>query len=381
MPPPHEPIAKSLKTLWLYRHILREVSYLSPAVQKPIRHHISKRFRQNAEGDKHRKSHISRAWNTLRNLRAANAGDQRVMVSLISKAFGRKGFRRHELVAQFVKPEVPVNTKPIDGVISPVSATKSEASATEAPKGHAALEEIISAARREGNAKSRSQPLNEGPPKFFNNWDTPKIMALLRSQRRQVAAASDIIGSTNEIKTLEPDIYVPKTNIWGNPPAPNVVQTKRAKWWKQSVNKLLPPLDHGEWELLSELSAGANTEEDWAVPRRRPKAVPLVVREEMPQPWNWKLYASQPISTVEKENTMSQLRRNGHTEQGPYVANVRERELSARWYRRKYTETLFSTPKASEDPKTKKPTFSWGSRNPQIAPARKEQLDFFEAQS
>ncbi|KAJ6443224.1 ASTRA-associated protein 1 [Purpureocillium lavendulum] len=357
MPAPSYPIPSFLPPLHLYRHILREVSYLPPAFRATISSTIRDRFHRHRRYDPRAKAHLSRASSALRTLRAANSGDRTAMAGLISKGFARSGRRRRELMAQFVKPQGPSNSQDLEALLDQPDATQSSASKEAADKGRP------------------KKPKNA----FFQKWDQKKLLQLLQSQKHQ---QKETKGSTSwpgtAIKSTDQDQFVPAANIWGKPPAESLVRTKQAHWWRRSAEKIMPPLGKGEWDLLERLSNGAQNEPEWAVPARRPMPKSLVEADNTSETLDWEAWAAQPAAAVEKQNSMAHRMRSGRTDAGPYGGKDRKPTVSARWFRRAYNRTWQLTPTMSQDPNTLRYSFKWGTVQPKLPTPTATQLEIFE---
>ncbi|PTB67633.1 hypothetical protein BBK36DRAFT_1140276 [Trichoderma citrinoviride] len=364
MPAPAYPLPASPSPLQLYRHLLRECTYLPPVFRAEIASTIQDRFHRHRKHDPRAKAHLARARTALRTLRAANSGDKAAMEGLISKGFGRSGSRRRELMARFVIPQGPKDSSALEKVLV-------------APPGGEGRGE------GEGAAESSAEgAAAKGKRAFFEKWDQDKLLRILKSQRQQ---QRDTKGTAswpgNAVKTIDPDQFIPEQTIWGKPPCEKLKQTKRAGWWRRNADKIMPPLGRGEWEILKELAAGAQERGEWQIPARRPLATsPEKTTEEMAArtQWNWKDYATKPAAIVEKPKALKQQRRTGQKDSGPYSVKDRDRELSKRWFQRAYSRTWQLTPTMTQDPNTLKYSFTWGSIQPRLAPAAKHQLDIFE---
>ena len=342
MPAPAYPIPASLPPLHLYRHMLREVSYLPPAFRITINATVRERFRRSRADGEHTTSRLARGRGVLRKLRAANAGDKSAMEGLMMKGFGRAGNRRRELMAQLVKPQGPSDTQELEAIID---------------KGQPSTKQ-----RKTKNA-------------FFERWDQPKLLQLLKSQREQ---QKDTKGTTSwpgtAVKSTDPDQFVPKTNIWGKSPVDGLVRTKRAHWWRRNADKIMPPLGSGEWDLLQLLGRGAQQQGEWIVPQRRK----YIQDGAQQQPWDWKEHMSQPASTLEKPQSRSQQRRTGEVDQGPYAARSRNQDISDRWFRRAYNRTWQLTPRMEQDPNTLKHSITWGKARSALPTASTAQQEIFK---
>jgi len=120
MPRPHSSIPNWLLPRHLYRHILRETSYLPPAIRATITTEISSRFHRHRGNDPHSDKHRARAANVLRKLRAANSGNKKWMEELMMHAFARKGARRRNLMSEFLRPRPLTDSETLEAEIQQV---------------------------------------------------------------------------------------------------------------------------------------------------------------------------------------------------------------------------------------------------------------------
>ncbi|KAG6022402.1 hypothetical protein E4U41_002267 [Claviceps citrina] len=383
MPAPWYPLPPSLKPLQLYRHLLREASYLPPAFRKTVDSTIRKRFHNNRPDGPHTKRRLSKAMSSLRTLRAANSGDKKAMEGLVMKGFGRTGVRRRELMAKFVKPQGPGDTEALESILDQAAAPstpdgKPPADGSQlADDGHEASEEKT-AARKSKNS-------------FFEKWDRTKLLQFMSSQKQQQAATkSSASWPGTAVKSTDPDQFVPKTNIWGKPPAASLVTAKRAHWWRRSAEKVMPPLGRGEWDLLDRLSKGLQDAGEWAIPPRRAWAHSRTgsLTESAGQStgpsagtsgcWDWEAHAAAQTARVERPKTRARQRGTGQRDLGPYGGPPRSSEVSSRWFRRVYNRTWQITPSMEQDPNTLRYGFTWGTVAPNLPSATASQMQVFE---
>jgi hypothetical protein len=260
---------------------------------------------------------------------------------------------------------------------------------SQGPKDSGALEEALDSADRGNEAAKSSTPSTQASQDsgvkikraFFDKWDQAKLLRILSSQRQQ---QRDTKGTASwpgtPVKTLDPDQFIPTETIWGKPPGENLKQTKRAHWWRRNVDKIMPPLGKGEWEMLKQLSNGDQERGEWMIPERRTPAKPLTAETEAAAQtnWSWKDYATKPAAIVEKPKSLKQQRRTGQKDSGPYGVKDRDRNLSPRWFQRAYNRAWQLTPTMAQDPNTLKYSFTWGSVQSRLPSATKHQLDIFE---
>lgn len=360
MPVPAYPLPQSLPPLHLYRHLLREASYLPPAFRATIDSTIRTRFHKSRKDGMHTKNRLAKAKSSLRTLRAANSGDKAAMQSLIMKGFGRIGNRRRELMTQLVKSQGPSDTQALESLIDGTGKQGSKA-------------------QSEADA-SQTKPARKPKNAFFEKWDQPKLLKILESQRQH---QRDTKGTTSwpgtSVKTINPNQFVPTTNIWGKTPAESLVRTKRAHWWRRSADKIMPPLGKGEWDLLRRLGSGAQADGEWIVPQRRQHAsIEQTSPTDSTEGWNWLPYATTPAASVEQPKTLSRQRRTGQYDSGPYGGRPRGKEVSGRWFRRVYNRTWQLTPTMEQDPNTLEYSLAWGNATSNLPTATQAHQDIFE---
>lgn len=397
MPRPNSNIPNFLPPRHLYRHILRETSYLPPAIRPNITTQIRSKFRNHRKNDLLREKHRARGANVLRKLRAANSGHRKLMEEFMMQAFGRKGARRRSLLSDYVRPEPPSDTEALEAMINDAQAGKTPVNEEVAKLVETTIKEVSSEEQRTQETRDNpsdekeiglKKPLVRRKPKplqpaFYHKWDVPKLTKLLSSQRA-VQQSADVAWPKNNIKSLNQDTDIPKTNIWGRPTPERVCQAKRAHFWKRLVPKAMPPLDSSEWEFLGQLAKGAQEEEQWKIPERRPSAKPVrVVKSDTKPPtldWDWEGYATQPTSRVERINPLSQYAHVGpdKTEHPYHNSHFPRTDLTPRWFRRAYQRIWHITSKTEVRPHTRKTTYVWGSFNPGVAAPTRRHLEVFE---
>ncbi|KAM0469545.1 hypothetical protein ACHAP7_009934 [Fusarium lateritium] len=402
MPRPHAVIPRFLRPLHLYRHLIRETSYLPPAIRPAITAQIQIRFRNHRKYDKLRDKHLGQATKTLRHLRAANSGESFRMESLMMKAFGRTGARRRSLLSDYVKledptkPETPANSDDLENLIKEVESNTEDTKPTETAETTA---EVDSSPNEQQAESTESTPTEEketkfnpprarrGPkplqPAFYHKWDTEKLKTLLQSQKAFQESAV-LSWPKSSLKSLDPDKNIPEKNIWGQPPTENVRQAKRGRFWKRAAGKIMPPVDNEEWELLGRLSKGAQEEDEkWQIPERRPSAKVVLAEKSTPSTldWNWESYATQPTNRIERKSPHTAYSFVGRDrEKHPYQSRIEHKELTPRWFRRAYQRVWQFTPREASDPKlkSKKNAFEFGTLPVATIRASKAQLEIFE---
>ncbi|KAL1888893.1 hypothetical protein Sste5346_009277 [Sporothrix stenoceras] len=277
MPPPGL-VKKTYNPLHIYRSLLREASYLPPVCRAQIDPRIRVRFRRHRK-DQAPEKRLRQALHGFRNLRAANLGDMGRMRRVLLLTFGRIGWRRHDLLEDLCRQTQPANS--------------------------AQLEDQI----RETQAAS--------PRDWLESWNKEKILAFAKSQSSRTLHNSPRPEMT--WRKLDPKSAIPPMNIWGKPFADKPARSKEMKWWKMCLNRILPPLPRGEWELLEQLATGVAGSQ-WNVPARRPLATTATPSAPSTsslqdasgvepaadgdiEAWDWEKYLSGPVRAVERPNS------------------------------------------------------------------------------
>ncbi|KAJ4011359.1 hypothetical protein NW752_007104 [Fusarium irregulare] len=404
MPRPNSSIPNWLLPRHLYRHILRETTYLPPAIRATITTEISSRFHRHRGNDPHSDKHRARAANVLRKLRAANSGHKKWMEEFMMHAFARKGARRRNLMSEFLRPQplndsetleaeiqqVQTDQPPVDEVVAKLAETTIKNDSPTEVNG-TKKEDTEAASDTKSDRKEAAQKktlVRRGPkplqPTFYHKWDVQKINKLLSSQRAQQKSA-DMSWPKTDIKNLNPDNDIPKTNIWGKPTPERVIQARRASFWKRSIPKAMPPLHVDEWEFLGQLANGAQEEGQWKMPERRPAAKPVrdVTNKSKPKSstldWNWESHATYPTSRVERVNKLALFANVGPDKTDhPYHLQFDPKQLTPRWFRRAYQRVWQLSAKREEIPATGKSVYVWGSFNPGVTAPTERQLEIFE---
>lgn len=355
-------VPTSLPTLHIYRNLLREASYLPPAVSPYVSTHIRRRFRQHVNHTAHQRKRLERARNALRQIRAANYGEPESMMRLVLRAFGRSSLRRRELLSDFVRPrDQAVDSKSLSALL-----------------GKPVKKSTLSSVGSGDKVNTDSHEARNHP--FLDKWDRPKLLRLLHSQQAQEKNRPTMWQSKGIMKSSDESSQVPKTDIWGRPTRPERLRTVQARFWKRNSSKLMPPLGKGEWDLLRRLSEGAqNTDVAWMIPERRTPARPLS-GDGTTEIENKSLdrYATEATAQIDNRTLRRWRRHYGPADSNPFGETLREWQAKPdRWYRRLYKRTWYMTPQMEQDPNTLEYKFHWGVQPPRtVAPTKRQMLVF-----
>ncbi|PHH60018.1 hypothetical protein CDD81_2186 [Ophiocordyceps australis] len=370
MPAPRQPMPVHLSVAQLYRHLLRECSYLPPACRPTIAAAVKDRFDRNRVFDFRRVHHIKVGRRALRALRSANSGDKDAMTKVMLLAFGRMGFRRREIIAEFVKSEGPQNTEALEAAL-----TKSDGSSCDSAE-HGSMGDSA-----EHGSLGDSPKRKRKKGHHVDKWDKEKVVQIATSQKRQQGLTKLTTSWVSAIyKGLSLDADVPVKTIWDKPPCASLVKTKMDSALIRMGDKAMAPLPKGEWDLLGRLSRGAQLEAEWAIPQRRLAAKPLTDQDQevAPGSLDWIAHAMKPAAVAEKERKPSLERRYGLRDHGPHAPSLHSSEISPRWFQRAYNRVWQMTPTTQQDPNTLKNSFKWGLPISKLVPPSKIQLQFFK---
>ena len=289
-------LRRGASALHIYRHLLREASYLPPAISPFILDRIKSRFRlRHARKKPHmvrKRMENARRW--LHQLQDANAGYPEKMHKLFSYAFGRIGHLRHKLIAQILLPTAASNTASESGPVPASSAANAEAAS---PAEAVPLKPVLShddvadeVHRLRSLAANRTK---RGPafipPKaaiqlakletklnrtFLDRWDFDKIKWYIQSLMNQYSYSRPAsFKLLNPLAKAEPTNVIPATNAWERPTPLRDIRSKLKRFYRNWIPNVPPPLGAGEWEKLRSLASGQGASPLLSSPPRRPVAV------------------------------------------------------------------------------------------------------------
>lgn len=242
------------------------------------------------------------------------------------------------------------------------------------PPDSAALEAALTSIEAPESTENEQVTKGKG---FLTKWDTKKLLNLLESQRRKQGHTRTMIGwAGSAIKSTNPDSLIPELTPWKRKPSESLANAKRIKWWKRNIEKMMPPLGKGEWDLLSKLTNDLQAHDaSWQVPPRRAGAVPALTNTS--STGNWQEYSTGTAAVIEKNKRGDAARRSGQVDNSPYSPRLRRAAFTARWFRRAYDRTWQRTPFMDQDPNNLGYKFRWGEGKVRIAEPSAKQLEFF----
>ena len=233
--PPRDPTA-----IHLFRALLRECSYLpDPVAKQYFYKHVVARFRRHWATRPHeafkpppspeRRTRLLKvARKGLSTLTRANNGRPKVLYKVLSYTYGRSGRRRRDLIDELQAPEAAADT--------------------------------IRIATAPGFANTSS---NAKVPRL-----TPQAEAIAKSQA--IHGVSQVYKSP--LRRVQPRI--PEKNAWMRPMPQVRVKNITAKWYANTLERLLPPLPERDYLRLQRLVSG---QESWSAPAFRPAALDVAI--------------------------------------------------------------------------------------------------------
>ncbi|AEO67368.1 uncharacterized protein THITE_2116278 [Thermothielavioides terrestris NRRL 8126] len=335
--------------LHVYRHLLREASYLIPIARPFVDEQIKARFRKHRDDDAEKsRQRLRQAHHELRALRAANAGDMARMRRVLLRAFGRVGRRRRELMADLVRRETPANTEELAKYAAETSAIAAE------------------------------RKLD-----WLDRWDVDKLRTFARSQ-----VEANLINSPKPPLTApqtSPQKHIPAENSWGRPLPRRLARTKLKKLWKMVADKCMPPLPKEEWERLGGLAEGRlqAQEQDlrWLPPPRRPVAQSRS-GDDVPgsRIWDWRSYVVKPVARVDRQANRRNKLLSGAVDDNTPTGDPEPlgcHKYTARSWRRMLESIWQLTATMEKKPQGQGWKVVWGKASFQPTAASAENMEFF----
>ncbi|OTB03891.1 hypothetical protein M426DRAFT_170814 [Hypoxylon sp. CI-4A] len=322
--------------LHLYRHLLREATYLPPLCRPWITQRIQARFRDCRHKDP--EPYIKDAHHQLRYLRSANAGHVTRMLRLCFLATGRVGKRRRLLGASELSSEPPKSSAELD-------------------------------------QKTRLANDKYGQPDWLDNWAVDKVRAIAFSQVEQG------INWPHQMRRLiDPKMVIPTENCFGRPLTAKLTRNKLKKHWVTVIRQLLPPLPRSEWDQLGVLARGEADAEHYKIPARRPVAQSHLLTSDDQTP-TWTDFVTTPVRSMERGNSRKMKSLSGDEDEDPrgHGRPTGIRVLGPRRLRRGiYGRVWEASPIVSKYPQSGKWHVTWGKREQTISPPGKRGLQFFQ---
>ncbi|KAK7926877.1 hypothetical protein PG985_003875 [Apiospora marii] len=342
----------------LYRHLLREATYVPPYCRPWVTEVIRSKFRDD------RRPNIHKAHQSLRYLRSANSGHLDRTRRLCFLASGRLGKRRRLLASSSLGKEPAESSEALE--LKPLfpPATTNGKETTAAASG----------------SNRKPQPDDTLIESWLDNWDVEKIKAIAGAQVR----SPNTNWPKQMRKTYDPASALPKMNAWGKPFKPQTTKRKEQKHYARVLADLMPPVPQGEWDLLQDLSMGQAEAKMFDVPTRRPIAtMPVAVPNSSANTaheWNWEAYATKPVRAVERGNSRVFKSLSGAHDTDPRGQGrpIGVKSFKPRRLRRSiYSRVWEATPILQKSKGKGKFQVTFGAARRELSPATTSDLQFF----
>ncbi|KAI1134711.1 hypothetical protein F5Y05DRAFT_197991 [Hypoxylon sp. FL0543] len=322
--------------LHLYRHLLREATYLPPLCQPWITQRIQARFR-----DCRRKEdpiYVKDAHHYLRYLRSANAGHVQRLLRLCYLAAGRLGKRRR-LLDRSELANKAANSAELD-----------------------AKTQLTSGRQRERD--------------WLDNWDIDKVKAIAFSQSEYHTKE----WPYQMRRSIDPARVLPKENCFGRPLTQKLMRNKLKRHWVTIFRQLMPPLPRGEWDQLRALTRGEADAQHYKMPTRRPVAQSYFPVSEDRKP-TWSDFVTKSVRSMARKSSRKMKSLSGEEDEDPrgHGRPIGVRVLNRRKLRRSiYGRVWQASPLTDKNPRSGKWAVTWGNSDKPISPPSKKALRFFE---
>ncbi|KAJ8119639.1 hypothetical protein ONZ43_g3458 [Nemania bipapillata] len=346
--------------LHLYRHLLRESTYLPGLCRPWITSRIQQRFRD-CRYKTPATPHIKQAHASLQFMRSANAGHIKRLEHLCCMATGRVGKRNRILSRSQLSHQPPTDTAELERsrieTIPETSRSNHTPDSGEAPG---------------------AAPVRPHKHDWLENWSLDKVSALAQSQFSQ--QASDWPKAMRRV--VEPQKIMVGRNCFNRPYGPRLLRNKLKRHWAGILNQILPPLPQGEWDHLASLVNGESNVAGLTIPPRR--AVAQSLQGSSPDlggsQWNWSQHALKPARVIERGSTRQRKSLTGQEDQDPrgHGNAIGIQVISQRKLQRIYGRIWAMSPIMKRNPEKKKWSVSWGQNERRISAPSTSDLQFFE---
>ncbi|KAI0875912.1 hypothetical protein GGS24DRAFT_453313 [Hypoxylon argillaceum] len=356
-------------TLHLYRHLLRESTYLPVLCRPWITARIKQRFRDRREKQPVT-PYVKQAHASLQFMRSANAGHVRRLERLCLMATGRVGKRRRILATSQLGNSLPTDTAELEQ--SRLAAVRETSSSNHTPGARYARDDDDAAIAAAAAAPSSHKP------DWLENWSLDMITAIAKSQHAQQTSN----WPQTMRRGLDTKHILSGKNCFDRPYGPKLLRNKLKKHWAGVLHQLLPPLPQGEWDHLASLVKGDANVPELVIPTRRPVAQSL--QDSNPDlassEWDWSQHVLKPARVIERGSSRQRKSLTGKEDQDPrgHGTPIGTRVIGPRKLQRIYGRIWTMSPIIKKPPGKRNWSVSWGQNERMIsAPATKD-LPFFE---
>lgn len=369
--------------LHIYRHLLREATYLPTIARGHIHSHIQTIFRRRRRALAKTDLHIREAHKCLASLRAAVSGDRSSMEHVLHLATGRVAGRRHrELSRTITNQRAPATRDELERALG----TRESGSNAASNDDDAWRAKLLPTKLSRQDQERVILPALAHRSRFtilLEKWDLPQVLGWIRAQRKREAKAR--FPYTNTVASTEdPYETVPLVNAWGKTPHWKIVRNKIRNYFWDASTRLAPPVGKAEWDTLAALAHGKELAGiDPVGALRRPLAVSpgeesasgTAAVDEL----TWK-FAIEPARRVERFSSRRQMLRTGAVTDDPRgpLSPIGGRRHTKESMQKLYRSVWEITPYAVVDPRTSRLIPVWGGNDGKAHPPRYHEHVFFE---
>jgi hypothetical protein len=243
------------------------------------------------------------------------------MQRVLFLVFGRIGPRRREMIDSLVRAEPPADSEALKEAIADGTATSN------------AVDGDADKSQSSGSRGKRGRDNYVAPDDWLSRWDKDKIIAMAKSQIQ-----AGIVNSPRPpMKHADPTRDIPTENIWGKPLHPRLSRSKLQKSYKAVIQRVLPPMGRGEWEMLRDFASGSADRRLWEMPPRRIK----IGSDTQPESdWDWEKFADMPARHVERPRSRSLMLLTGaFNDEKLDLGALNRHRFTPRFWRRMYEFT------------------------------------------
>ncbi|KAL1887716.1 hypothetical protein Cpir12675_006444 [Ceratocystis pirilliformis] len=326
------PLQKPIQKLHLYRHLLREASYLPRPCRQYVRGQIFHKFRINQFRETRVDEHIDDGYSALRTMRAANAGQLDRMYRIALLTFGRIGEHRVRRINSFMRPDGPRNSEEVEEQLT---------------------QEML---------KFRNGQFGPKRTHILNQWPLNKFTGYIKTQMNQQRSVPKVMWPKATITKATPTTnVVPEVSIWGTPLSTNGQRYRTAAWWRRTKEKIIPPMTETQFSRLRDLACGINDGKPLEVTPRRAIDQRYLAQFNRQREAEWEFGNDIRASTalVERQKSRPFIKRSGLIDDSPWRVE-KWSPLTARNLQRIFLFVYNSASISKLDPVTLERTTTWG---------------------
>ncbi|KAF2849614.1 hypothetical protein T440DRAFT_122228 [Plenodomus tracheiphilus IPT5] len=265
MPPPTPvaPSASRLRPVHLLRALLREATYLPDAPARTyFRRYIVSRFKayqpkqsatasfdvQAVERYRHRsfkrrkiavinertRPLLKKGQKGLNFLRRANLGERECLLTTLFFTYGRMGRRKYLLLEGLLRPDPLMGD---DAAPSPPH-----------PQGPSPLQKLYHSDKRYLQFFDAPKPKSSTEYSIGISDQYSRLRTVVKTQHAKGISISRQLKRADMVTSIR--------NVWERPMPIRRARNNVKRWYAETMTRLMPPLPHDEWDLLSAMAAG-----------------------------------------------------------------------------------------------------------------------------